>query len=45
MGCTVQLIGGVIFGDRSSRNDLRAQLGVGREHAVEANKIEPGPRD
>ena len=45
MGCTVRIICRVICAERSARNDLRAQLGVGREHAMEANKIEPGTRD
>ena len=30
---------------RWTRNDRRAQLGVGREHAMEANQMQPRTRD
>ena len=39
------IVCGVIRVDRPARNDLGTQLGVGREHAMEANEMEPRTRD
>ena len=44
MGCTVQIVRGVIDGERSARNGFATDFGIGREHAMEANEIEPGAR-
>jgi hypothetical protein len=45
MGRVAVIVCGVIRVDRPARNDLWTQLGVGREHAMEANEMEPWTRD
>ena len=43
MGCIVQIICGVVDAERSARYDLGSQLGVGREHTMKPDEVEPGP--
>ena len=43
MGCTVQLICGVVDAERSARYDLGTQLVIGREHTMKPDEVEPGP--
>ena len=38
------VIASVMGVERRARNDLGPQFGVGREHTMEANQMQPGPR-
>ena len=44
-GCVAVIIGRGIGGDRPARNDFGTQPGIGREHAMEANEMEPWTGD